>query len=45
MKVCRIQFKRNGKKYYFNPGIISVEPEMFVVVETVRGLELGRVSG
>lgn len=45
MKVCRIQFKRNGKKYFFNPGIISVEPEMFVVVETVRGLELGRVSG
>ena len=45
MKVCRIQFKKNGKKYYFNPGSLNVSPDMFVVVETVRGVEIGKVSG
>ena len=45
MKVCRIQFKKNGKKYYFNPGSLNVRPDMFVVVETVRGVEIGKVSG
>lgn len=45
MDVCRIQFKSAGKKYYFNPGDIKVAPGDKVVVETVRGVELGVVCG
>ena len=45
MKVCRVQFKKVGKKYFFNPNNIEVSDGAFVVVETVRGLELGRVVG
>lgn len=43
MKVCRVQFKKVGKKYFFNPNNIEVSDGAFVVVETVRGLELGQV--
>ena len=45
MNVCRIQFRKVGKKYYFNPNGINVKDKDFVVVETVRGLEIGRVAG
>ena len=45
MKVCRIQFKKVGKKYYFNPNNINVTDGSFVVVETVRGVEVGRAVG
>lgn len=45
MKVCRVQFKRVGKKYFFNPNDIPVTDGTFVVVETIRGLEIGRVVG
>ena len=45
MMVCRIQFKKVGKKYYFNPNNINVSDGAFVVVETVRGVEVGRVVG
>lgn len=42
-KVVGIRFKPVGKKYYFDPS--GIELEMFdkVVVETVRGIELGEV--
>ena len=43
--VCRIQFRKVGKKYYFNPNGIAVKDGNLVVVETVRGLEIGEVSG
>ena len=45
MDVCRIQFKKVGKKYYFNPNGIEVKDQDLVVVETVRGVEIGRVVG
>ena len=45
MNVCRIQFRKVGKKYYFNPNDIEVKDHDLVVVETVRGLEIGEVVG
>ena len=45
MDVCRIQFRKVGKKYYFNPNGIEVKDQDLVVVETVRGVEIGRVVG
>ena len=45
MNVCRIQFRKVGKKYYFNPNGINVKDKDLVVVETVRGLEIGEVVG
>ena len=45
MNVCRVQFRKVGKKYYFNPNGIDVKDKMIVVVETVRGIEIGEVVG
>ena len=45
MLVCRVQFKKVGKKYYFNPNNIEVTDGTFVVVETVRGVEIGKIVG
>lgn len=45
MQVCRVQFKKTGKRYFFNPGSLEVKENDFVVVETVRGLELGKIVG
>jgi cell fate regulator YaaT (PSP1 superfamily) len=45
MNVCRIQFRKVGKKYYFNPNGIIVKDQDLVVVETVRGVEIGQVVG
>ena len=45
MKVIRIQFKPVGKKYYFSPNNIDLKDGDKVVVETIRGLELGTVIG
>lgn len=45
MKVVRIQFKKVGKKYYFGPGNFDLKDGDHVVVETVRGIELGKVVG
>ena len=42
-KVVGIRFKTAGKKYYFDPLEFSLNPGDFVVVETVRGIELGEV--
>ncbi len=41
--IVGIRFKRAGKVYYFNPSGIDLEVSDYVVVETVRGLELGQV--
>ncbi len=41
VKVVGVRFKPAGKIYYFDPGELSVEKDMNVVVETVRGLEFG----
>lgn len=42
-KVVGIGFKEVGKVYWFNPGTLQIKPGYMVVVETVRGLELGKV--
>ncbi len=45
MLVCEVKFKQAGKRYYFNPKNIEVKHNDFVVVETVRGVELGQIVG
>ncbi len=42
-KVIGVRFKEAGKKYYFDPEDIAFSQGDLVVVETVRGLELGEV--
>jgi len=41
--IVGIRFKQASKLYYFDPVGIELEAGDFVVVETSRGLELGRV--
>ena len=41
--VIGVRFKRAGKVYYFDPGEVWPRPDMDVVVETSRGIELGKV--
>ncbi|MFD2444329.1 stage 0 sporulation family protein [Bacillus sp. CGMCC 1.16607] len=41
--VVGVRFKKAGKIYYFDPGEISIQKDEFVIVETVRGVEFGKV--
>lgn len=41
--VVGVRFKKAGKIYYFDPDIIDVAFNDFVVVETARGIEFGHV--
>ncbi|WP_158738765.1 stage 0 sporulation family protein [Alteribacillus sp. YIM 98480] len=41
--VVGVRFKKAGKIYYFSPGDLDIEKEEWVVVETSRGLEFGKV--
>ncbi len=41
--VVGVRFKKAGKIYYFDPGDIDIPKEEFVIVETARGVEFGRV--
>lgn len=41
MKAIKVQFKKNGKRYYFSPGDLAIIDGDSVVVETVRGIEMG----
>ena len=43
-KIVGIGFKDGGKIYWFNPNFLNVKVGDKVVVETVRGLELGYVE-
>lgn len=43
-KVVGVTFKEVGKIYWFNPGPYKLEKDDRVVVETIRGLELGQVT-
>lgn len=45
MEVSLIQFKRAGKKYYFEPNGLNFKKGDNVVVETIRGIEVGLVVG
>ena len=42
-EIVGIRFKRAGRVYYFDPAGIDLEVNDYVVVNTGRGLELGRV--
>ena len=41
--VVGVRFKKAGKIYYFDPGDLLVDKDEFVIVETVRGVEYGKV--
>jgi cell fate regulator YaaT (PSP1 superfamily) len=41
--VVGVRFKKAGKIYYFDPAEFSIPNEEFVIVETVRGIEYGKV--
>ncbi|RJX23984.1 MAG: stage 0 sporulation protein [Acholeplasma sp.] len=43
MKVALVQFKEAGKKYYFSYEGIQIAENDLVVVETSRGIEIGKV--
>lgn len=42
-EIVGVRFKRAGKVYYFDPSGLALEINDHVIVETGRGLELGRV--
>ncbi len=41
--VVGVRFKKAGKIYYFDPGELTIPTGEFVIVETVRGIEFGKV--
>ncbi|MDW8516382.1 MULTISPECIES: PSP1 domain-containing protein [Priestia] len=41
--VVGVRFKKAGKIYYFDPGDLTIPDGEFVIVETIRGVEFGRV--
>lgn len=43
INVVGIRFKPAGKIYYFDPGQLEIKVDSNVIVETVRGLEFGKV--
>ncbi|GAA0608948.1 stage 0 sporulation family protein [Virgibacillus siamensis] len=43
IEVIGVRFKKAGKIYYFDPGDNDIEVDKYVVVETVRGVEFGKV--
>lgn len=42
-EVVGVRFKKAGKIYYFDPGELAIQKDDFVIVETVRGVEFGKV--
>jgi cell fate regulator YaaT (PSP1 superfamily) len=41
--VVGVRFKKAGKIYYFDPNELDIPNNEFVIVETVRGIEYGKV--
>ena len=41
--VVGVRFKKAGKIYYFDPNGFQIEDDDFVIVETIRGIEYGKV--
>ncbi|GMB10087.1 cell fate regulator YaaT (PSP1 superfamily) [Thermolongibacillus altinsuensis] len=41
--VVGVRFKKAGKIYYFDPGDLPISNGDYVIVETVRGIEFGKV--
>ena len=44
IKVIGVRFDGTGKTYYFDPDTFEVKPGDFVIVDTARGPEYGKVS-
>lgn len=42
-KIIGVQFQKNGKLYYFDANGLEVKPGEYVIVDTVRGYDLGEV--
>jgi cell fate regulator YaaT (PSP1 superfamily) len=42
-KVVGVRFKKAGKIYYFDPAQYSLEVGQYVIVETARGIEYGKI--
>ncbi|WP_100400526.1 PSP1 domain-containing protein [Bacillus sp. FJAT-44742] len=42
-QVVGVRFKKAGKIYYFSPGELAIEEGQWVIVETARGIEYGKV--
>lgn len=43
IEVVGVRFKQAGKIYYFDPGGLQMTTKDYVIVETVRGIEFGKV--
>ncbi|MBO8157649.1 MAG: stage 0 sporulation family protein [Bacillaceae bacterium] len=43
VEVVGVRFKQAGKIYYFDPGDYQITTDDYVIVETVRGIEFGKV--
>lgn len=43
--VVGVRFKKAGKIYYFDPVEFTLNEGDYVIVETVRGIEYGKVAG
>jgi cell fate regulator YaaT (PSP1 superfamily) len=41
--VVGVRFKKAGKIYYFDPADFPLEKDQYVIVETARGVEYGKV--
>ncbi|MCR6104734.1 stage 0 sporulation family protein [Salipaludibacillus agaradhaerens] len=42
-QVVGVRFKKAGKIYYFSPGEFNIKRDDYVIVETARGVEFGKV--
>ncbi|WP_138420019.1 PSP1 domain-containing protein [Aquibacillus sediminis] len=43
VEVIGVRFKKAGKIYYFDPDQVTIPKNDYVIVETVRGIEFGKV--
>jgi cell fate regulator YaaT (PSP1 superfamily) len=43
IEVIGVRFKKAGKIYYFDPGEDKIPLNSYVIVETIRGIEFGKV--
>jgi cell fate regulator YaaT (PSP1 superfamily) len=43
INVVGVRFRSAGKIYFFDPGEFSLPVDTYVIVETVRGMEMGKV--
>ena len=44
IEVVGVRFRQVGKVYYFSPSGLNVTPDMHIIVETARGVEIGIAS-